>query len=120
MSNETSTEGKTAAAVLDRLREIARLLREGHLGPRAQHALAELVDELSTTLEKQALPDAERAHLTECATHLVESISQRQEKGLIVEARDRLEKAIIGAEARSPTLAGLVERLLDALASLGI
>jgi hypothetical protein len=62
----------------------------------------------------------EAAHLAECANHVLQSVHQKKGKSVIADARDRLEKAIIAAEARSPTLAGLVERLMDALASLGI
>lgn len=119
MENESTPQaiGEIAA----RLREIARLLRVAQdLGPESRRLVAELVDELSNTLGAQSLPIAEVTHLAECTVQLVQSVHQKEEKGVIANARDRLERAIVAAEDRSPMLAGLVERLVDALASLGI
>lgn len=120
MSQESS-ESKTGADALAQLREIARLLREvQHLDPRSQQLLADFVEELSKTLEAKTLPAQEASHLAECAAHLMQAVHQKKEKHVIVDARDRLEKAIVGVETRSPILSGLFERLVDALAGLGI
>jgi uncharacterized protein DUF4404 len=120
MSSE-SFESKSGGDALARLREIARLLREGqHLDPASQQLLAGLVEELSKTLEEKTLPAPEATHLAECAAQLMQSVHQKEEKHVIVEARDRLEKAIVAVETRSPFLSGLFERLVDALAGLGI
>jgi predicted transcriptional regulator len=119
MTNES--ESKTVADVLARLREIARLLREvPHLDPNTQQMLADLVEELSKTLEAQTLPAQEATHLADCAAHLMQSVQEKKEKHVIADARTRLEKAIVGVETRSPILSGLFERLVDALAGLGI
>ena len=41
-------------------------------------------------------------------------------EGVLAAARHRLEEAVVAAEARAPTVAGVARRLLDALSSLGI
>jgi uncharacterized protein DUF4404 len=121
MANDPSFESKTPADVLARLREFAGLLREGqHLDPRSQQLLADLVEELSKTLEEKTLPDQEAAHLAECTAHLMQSVHQQEEKQVVAEAGQRLQKAIVAVETRSPVLSGLVEKLVDALAGLGI
>jgi hypothetical protein len=120
MSQE-SFDSHTGAGALDRLHEIARLLREGqHLDPESQQLLADLVEALSKTLEEKTLPAPEATHLAETAAHLLQSVHQKEEKHVIAEARNRLEKAIVGIETRSPFLSGLLERLVDALAGWGI
>jgi hypothetical protein len=105
----------------ERLHEIARLLREAdHLGPETKQAVAELADELANTLRSAAPSAAEAAHLADSAAHLIEALHRKEDKGVLASARDRLEQAILGAEAQTPFLAGIARRLLDALASLGI
>lgn len=106
---------------LTSLRAVAQLLREAHhLGPDVRRALADLVDELGQALASEALPAAEKAHLAESTTHLVDALRHQHDTGLLSEARDRLAQAIVGAEARAPLAAGVVRRLVDALANLGI
>jgi Domain of unknown function (DUF4404) len=100
---------------------IAQLLREVNpLGPEAQAALADLVDELGTALDADTPPSAAVAHLTESAAHLVQAVGRRDEPGLLGKARDRMEAAVTAAEAEAPTAAGLTRRLLETLSNLGI
>jgi hypothetical protein len=100
---------------------IARLLRETHhLGQEAQQTLAELIDELGHALGSSAASPEELAHLTESTAKLVEAVHHQHDEGVLAAARDRLEGAVIGAEARAPLVAGVVRRLLDALSNLGI
>ena len=103
------------------LHAIARLLRESPpLSPEAQQALAALLDELGNALESAPLPPAEVTHLADITAHFVQAVRHRHDPGRLAAARDRLEQAILGAEAQAPLAAGLAQRLLDALANIGI
>ena len=63
---------------------------------------------------------AEAAHLSESTARLIEGLHGRHDEGVLAAARDRLEGAVVGAEARAPVVAGVARRLLEALANLGI
>jgi hypothetical protein len=103
------------------LHAIARILREAHhLGPDARQALAEFVDELGRDLERGAVPPTETAHLAAGTAHLLQALHPRPNPGVLVGARERLEQAILNAETKAPFAAGLAQRLLDALANVGI
>jgi hypothetical protein len=103
------------------LHAISRLLREAHhLGPEAQERLAELVDELGTAIGSAQVSPAELALLTENTEKLIAALHERHESGLLAGARDRLEAAAAGIEARAPLVAGVTRRLLDALSGIGI
>ena len=103
------------------LHAVSQLLREAHhLSPEAQQTLAELVDELGRALGSGTAAPEELAHLRASATRLIEAVRQRHDEGKMAAARDRLEEAVIGLEARAPVAAGVARRLLDALANLGI
>ena len=119
---EPIQEGPAApAAMSDRMREVARLLREAdHLGPEEKEAVARLADELAEALRTVPPSSPEAAHLTESAAHLIEALHRRENKGVLAAARDRLEESVLATEARSPFLAGIAHRLVEALASLGI
>jgi hypothetical protein len=102
------------------LHVIARVLRTApQLGPEARLALAELLEELAQNLGPAVAP-AEVAHLTDSATHLLQALQQPHKPGLLTAARERLDEAIAGAEVRAPVLTGVIRRLLDALAQIGI
>jgi hypothetical protein len=104
-----------------RLHEVAKLLRKSRsLDAEAKSVLAELVDELSTALAAGNVPPAEVARLAESTVHLAESLQHPHDKGLLGNARDRLEGAVIDAEAHAPVAVGLARRFLDALANIGI
>jgi hypothetical protein len=103
------------------LHTIAEILRQpGHLTPEMQAALAELVDEAGNVLQSGCVPSAEMAHLTQTTANLAKALHQRQDTGLIAAAHERLEEAIVRAEAKVPVLAGVAHRLVDALSNLGI
>jgi hypothetical protein len=100
---------------------VAQLLRQGDpLKPEARQALADLVDELAPALRSTALPFAEVAHLNDSMTHLVQAIQQGHDSGLLAAARDRVERAIVAAEAHAPVAAGIARRLIDVLSNIGI
>jgi len=100
---------------------ISHLLREAHhLRPEAQRTLAELIDELGHALGSSQASPQELTHLADSTAKLVEAVHQQHGEGVLAAARDRLEEAVIGAEARAPVVAGVARRLLDALSNLGI
>jgi hypothetical protein len=90
------------------------------LSPQVQELLAELVEELSETLNSGSVPSEELAHLTECATQLVQAAKQPREKKRAVAARDRLENALVKIDAQFPTVAAIGRKLVDTLVDLGI
>ena len=113
----------TAGAALARtqLHAIAQLLREAHrLDPKAQAFLADLVDELSKTLEAPPVPSAEIARLTECVAHLVKAAHEQHAPGLLEAAHDRLEHAVIAVETEVPVLASVTRRLAEMLSNVGL
>jgi len=100
---------------------VSNLLREPHhLGPDAQRTLADLIDELGRALTSSQASPEELRHLADSTAKLVEAVHHRRDEGVLAAARDRLEEAVIGAEARAPVVAGIARRLLDALSNLGI
>jgi len=118
MTQPTSPDPQPVQA---RLQELARLLRQTkHLEPEAQQAVANLLAELSRSLHPEMLTSAETAQLVESTAGLAEALHQGQARGPLQAARQRLEKAVMRAEAKAPLLTGIVGRLLDALASIGI
>ncbi len=119
--SDTPQPTPSAQEVQARLHEVAKLLRGSRsLDAEAQRTLAELVDELSALLRAGNVPPAEVARLADSTVHLAESLQHPQNKGLLGNARDRLEGAVIDAEAHAPVAVGLARRFLEALANIGI
>jgi hypothetical protein len=116
---QESPQPSATANAQAQLRTVAKLLHEAHrLDPKAQELLAELVEELSRTVD--ALPLQELEHLTQCATQLVQIAKQSGEQGTLTTALNRLDNALGRVEARFPTIAAIGHRLIEALADLGI
>lgn len=104
-----------------RLRELAQLLREAdHLDPEAQQEFADILDELSESVVPGPESSEHHQHLAESAAHLAEVLHQPGDTGLIARARRRLEEAAVRAETEAPVATGIVRRLIDTLANLGI
>jgi hypothetical protein len=109
------------SAVAARLSAVAQLLRRAdHLEPETQQALADLVDELATALAAGTLPSAEVTHLTDTTTELIQALHGSEGHGVLGAARDRLNQAIVRAEADAPVAAGIARRLIETLANIGI
>jgi hypothetical protein len=107
--------------ITEGLHDLARVLRAGPpLGPEAQRALAELIDELGNAVGSGSVPSADVTHLAEMTSHFVQALHRKHEPGGLAAARDRLERAVLRAEATAPVTAGLARRALDALSNLGI
>ena len=118
MPEQPSSPPPTAARVQAGLQELAQRLRQAdHLEPEAQQALASLVEELSQTLTRPEVPSAEMAHLAASAAQLAQALQQRHDTRRL---RERLEEVALRAETEAPVTAGIVRRLLDTLANLGI
>ncbi len=110
-----------SATIQSSLHAIAEVLREPHpLSAEAQEALAGLMDELSHVLAAPEPPPQTVAHLAESTARLVQAVHRREDAGLLAAARNRVEQAILGAEAHAPLAAGIARRVLDALANIGI
>jgi hypothetical protein len=104
-----------------RLQEVARLLRQtGSIDAESKRVLAELVDELSKALTTATVPPAEVTQLAESTVHLAEALHHQQQREVPISVRERLQRAVVNAEAHSPLLVGLARRVLDALADIGI
>jgi hypothetical protein len=96
------------------------LRKAGHLVPQAQRELADLMEELAGVLTTSSAPSADKAHLAESAAHMAQAIQQRQQESGLAAARRRLEESALKAESTAPLATGIVRRILDALANLGI
>jgi hypothetical protein len=103
------------------LHQLAEELREAdHLGPEAQRALADLLDELGRAVTAGGADPTATAHLAASASHLAAALHQRQEPGVLAGAVERFETAVARAEAKAPLAAGIAHRLIETLANLGI
>jgi chromosome condensin MukBEF ATPase and DNA-binding subunit MukB len=121
MSDSPSSNVPTASEIKARLQEIAQRLRGTEtLDREAQRSLAELVEELTQTLETENLPPAERAHLAQTAEHLEQTLRHHHDRGVLGKLRESLERAIGAAETTAPVTVGFTRRLLDTLANIGI
>lgn len=121
MTEQPQPGNPSRAEIQARLHEVARLLHSSEsLNVESRQALVELVESLGDSLEKSDIPADEIEHLAESTAHLAESLHHQHDQTLLSRARERLEEAVIKTEARSPFVAGIARRLLDALANLGI
>jgi hypothetical protein len=121
MSEALPEKRSAATTVREHLRTIAQLLREEpQLSPETQQLLAELADELSRALESEAAPPAELNDIAMHVAQLVRAAHRGEQAGLVARLRNRLDTAAAGLESRSPLIAGLTRRLIDALTELGI
>jgi hypothetical protein len=120
--SDQSTEGRPLRTdVQDNLTALAQLLRTAHqVGPEARRELAEIVDELAKALGSVPAPSTEMTALAATTGHLVEALHQQKDKGILSDARSRVENAIVTAEAKAPFAAGIAQRLVDVLTDLGI
>jgi hypothetical protein len=121
MSDVPSQPESAQEQLRTNLAALAHLLRTTRqLGPEAQEELAEIVDELGRTITSGPAASAETANLAASAAHLVDALCQKKDSGILSEARNRVENAIVAAEARAPFAAGLAQRLVDVLTDIGI
>jgi hypothetical protein len=96
------------------------LRQSGSIDQQSRQALAELVEELSKSLQGQSVPPAEVARLAESTAHLAEALHHQKAKGILGTAREGLERAAFEAENHHPLLVGLARKVVDVLAGFGI
>lgn len=121
MSAPNPADPAHQSAAQARLHDLAKVLRRAHhLGPEAQQSLADLVDELSQALPASGLPAADSNHLAESAAQLAKAVHDRHDTSLLESARERLEEAAFRVESSAPMPAGILRRLIEVLANLGI
>jgi hypothetical protein len=103
------------------LHALAQTLREADtLGPEAQSAVADLLDDLAKAIPPAVGSAGETAHLAESATHLADALRRTEHVAALPAARERFEAAIARAEAKAPLATGIARRIIEALANLGI
>lgn len=121
MSEQTVPDPNRVAQTQAKLCELAAALRRGgQIEPGAQQALADLLDELGSELASSGAASAKTVHLAEAAHEVAHSLHEKRPAGLIATARDRLQDAATRVEVEAPVMTGVVNRLIDLLASLGI
>jgi hypothetical protein len=121
MPQPPSSDLPAESSVETELHSIAQLLREAdHLGPEAQQALAEIVDELGKALRSVPVSSEEAKSLADSTAHLMHAVHQKHDRGLMAAAQQRMRLAITRVENQAPFVAQIAGRLLDTLASLGI
>lgn len=110
----------TPDQVRARLQELARSLRAaGHLEPEAQQELADLMEELAGVVALAPTAD-QTTRLAEHAAQLAQALHQQHDEGLLAAAKKKLEQSALRAEEEAPLATGIVRRLIDTLANLGI
>lgn len=111
---------QTAEQVRARLEELARSLRQaGHLQPEAQQELADLMEELAGVVASAPVAD-QTTRLGEHAAQLAQALHQQQDDSLLSAAKKKLEQSALRAQEEAPLATGIVRRLIDTLANLGI
>ena len=110
-------EGPDPPGVIE---DLARRLHEAeHLEPQARSEVAHLLRELAAELD-QPDPSPHAHQLAHGTAQLVHAVKERHEPGLVEASRERLEEAVVRAEAKAPVATGIVLRLIDVLAATGI
>ena len=119
-STPSPSPSENDLSVRARLKELASLLRRsGHLKPRVQGELADLLEEMAAELETAGASSLS-THLAESTAHLAEELHRRKDVGLLGAAKERLDEAAARAESKAPVATGLARRLIDVLSEIGI
>src|SRR5260370_7591412 len=101
-----------------KLQSIAQLLRQAdHLGPEAQKALAEIVEELGKALHSATVSSEETKSLADSTAHLVRALHQRQNQELLAAAPGLRKQAIPLSDYPPPSPAHFPRRHFVPLAS---
>jgi hypothetical protein len=108
-------------AARQRLEQLAGLLRQApHLDAETQRHLADLLEELGKALGDHPSGAKETAQLAESAAQVARALHEPGQVSRVPSAIRRLEESVTRAEAEAPLATGIVRRLLEALADLGI
>jgi hypothetical protein len=121
MSEQTLPAPESVLKTQASLRQLAAALREaGHLEPDTQQALASLLDELGTEFGSTGLTSPKTVQLAETVNDVARSLHEQRSQSVVTSAKDRLKDAALRAEVEAPVASGVVYRLIDLLASMGI
>lgn len=121
MSTSPDAGVPSVPEVRARLHDAAAMIRgSSSLDPALRDTLTELLEELRRALEQPSAPPDEVSRLADSAAHLAEALHAEHDRGLVANARGRLERLMLQAESHAPTTVGLAQRLIDAIANLGI
>ncbi|HLN28349.1 MAG TPA: DUF4404 family protein [Gemmataceae bacterium] len=121
MSDQLGSDPQSVKQIQTSLQQLAQGLREAQqLEPEAREDLADLVEELSKTLDPATIPSDETAQLARSTAHLAQLLHQEHNPTLLASAKKRLQDAALRAEASAPNATTLAWRILEALANLGI
>ena len=121
MSDQTSPASHSVSQTQANLRTIAASLREaGHLEPETQNKLASLLEELGTEIGTSGSVSPNTTHLAAAVSEMARSLHEQHPKGVVETARNRLKDAAVRAEIDAPVASGVVYRIIDLLASMGI
>ena len=103
------------------LHELAQKVRDADsLGPQAQRAVADLLDDLAQAIPPATASSAEATHLADSATHLADALRKPPQSSAVPPALARFETAVARAEAKAPLASGIARQIIEALANLGI
>ncbi len=91
-----------------------------HLGREAKQALADFLDAVDDPQTTAGTPPEDVNRLTDRATKLLYALRHQHDAGILAEAHDRLEEAVLRIGAAAPVTAGAFRRLLDALGNSGL
>jgi hypothetical protein len=120
MSEETSPAHQPERPLADEIEELARHLRKAeHLEPETRAKAADLLRELAEALDRPE-PSAQEEHLARSTAQLVRAVHEQQSPRNLTKSRSRLAEAVTRAESKAPLVAGIVMRLADVLAGIGI
>lgn len=115
--SEQSSESNQVAQTRADLQHLAASLRDAdHLEPDTQQALANLLEELITELDSSSLATVKTA---ESVRAVVRSLHEQHPPEAMVSAKDRLKESADELD-KSEITRGVVYRLLDLLAGMGI
>jgi hypothetical protein len=121
MTQPSSNDTGQVPALHGNLHELADAVRHAdYLSAESKSALADLVDELSSSIQTETLSAAQQTHLADNLDQLTQALRRRDDESLLRGARARLEKAALRAEAEAPALTDILHRLLVTLTDLGI
>ena len=121
MNNPGDPSTPSVPDTRSRLQAAARVLRETNsIDSEVHRALSDLVNELDRASQTPTVPPAEVAHLADVTAHLTEALHHGHDRGVLEHVRARLQEMALQVETRAPTTVHVVERLINALANIGI
>ena len=96
MSDQLGSDPQSVKQIQTSLQQLAQGLREAQqLEPEAREDLADLVEELSKTLDPATIPSDETAQLARSTAHLAQLLHQEHNPTLLASAKKRLQDAAL-------------------------